>query len=149
MSKRIIIIITVFIFLIDSFLVFAQENSGPSDQAKEAYNKPNYLEPKELLERAKQCLADGKFDDARLYALRLYFDGNRNVNLINMLGLIEIQDGRPLLGAEWLRKASALGLNNKTAQRYLPRLPQKPPLHEDRPNPTCILPSRNEEPSCL
>lgn len=126
MSKRLIIIFILFVLVINSFSVFAQEESGPSDQAKEAYNKPNYLEPKELLERAKQGLTDGKLDDARLYALRLYFDGNRNVNLINLLGLIEIQAGRPLLGAEWLRKASALVLNNKTAQRYLPRLPQKP-----------------------
>ncbi len=126
MSKKFIIVFIAFFFFMNSISVFAQEESGPSDQAKEAYNKPNYLEPKELMERAKQCLADGKLDDARLYSLRLYFDGNRNINLINMLGLIEIQAGRPLLGAEWLRKASALVFNNKTAQRYLSRLPQKP-----------------------
>ena len=127
MSKKIIIFFIIFVVIISSAGVFAQEEqNGPSEQAKEAYNKPNYLEPKELFERAKQCLTDGKLDDARLYSLRLYFDGNRNINLINMLGMIEIQAGRPLLGAEWLRKANALSLNNKTAQRYLPRLPQKP-----------------------
>ena len=102
------------------------QDQEASEQAKEAYRKPNYLEPKELFDRAKLCLAENKLDDARLYALRLYFDGNRNVNLINLLGLIEIQAGRPLLGSEWLRKACALSLNNKAAQRYLPRLPQKP-----------------------
>ena len=127
MSKKIIRILIIFAVIINSVLVFAQEEpNGPSDQAKEAYNKPNYLEPKELFERAKQCLENGNLDDARLYSLRLYFDGNRNVNLINMLGMIEIQAGRPLLGSEWLRKACALSPNNKVAQRYLSRLPQKP-----------------------
>ena len=120
---RLLIIISV---IFNAAFLAGQELSGPSDEAKEAYKKPNYLEPKELFERAKQCLASGKLDDARLYSLRLYFDGNRNVNLVNMLGMIEIQAGRPLLGSEWLRKACALNLNNKAAQRYLPRLPQKP-----------------------
>ena len=126
MSRKLIKIIVLFIVIFNSVIVLAQEQAGPSDQAKEAYNKPNYLEPKELFERAKQCLENGNLDDARLYSLRLYFDGNRNINLLNMLGMIEIQAGRPLLGAEWLRKACALSLTNKTAQRYLPRLPQKP-----------------------
>ncbi len=104
----------------------AQETTEASEKAMEAYNKPNYLEPDELFNRAKQCLTEGKLDDARLYALRLYFDGVRNTNLLNLLGMVEIQAGRPLLASEWLRKSSALTMNNKVAQKYLSRLPQKP-----------------------
>lgn len=126
MKKILLKLFILFFVVFNSLSLQAQEQEGPSPQAQEAYNKPNYLEPQELFDRAKQCLADGKLADARLYSLRLYIDGNRNANLLNMLGMIEIQDGKPLLGAEWLRKACALSLNNKTAQRYLPRLPQKP-----------------------
>ncbi len=71
-------------------------------------------------------MASGQLDDARLYALRLYFDGNRSQNLLNLLGVIELQAGRPLLASEWLRKASSLSLVNKVAQRYLSRLPSRP-----------------------
>ena len=124
MNTKLIRLFIIFAVVFNTAVLFAQE--GSSEQAQEAYRKPNFLEPKELMDRAKQCLADGKLDDARLYALRMYFDGTRNTNLLNLLGVIEIQAGRPLLGSEWLRKACSLTVNNKVAQRYLPRLPQKP-----------------------
>ncbi len=125
MKKNLLFLSILFITFISSFS-FAQEIDEPSPQAREAYNKPNYLEPEELFDRAKQCLSDGKLEDARLYSLRLFFDGKRNVNLLNLLGMIEIEAERPLLASEWLRKSCALSLNNKIAQRYLSRLPQKP-----------------------
>lgn len=126
MKTKLFRLFIIFTVVLSVNALFAQERANPSEKAIEAYNKPNFLEPDELYERAKQCLAEGKLDDARLYALRLYFDGNRNINLINTLGVIEIQADRPLLGSEWLRKACSLSLSNKAAQRYLPRLPEKP-----------------------
>ena len=122
MNIKLIRFLFIFVVVFNAAALFAQ----PSPEAQEAYTKPNFLEPKELYDRARQCLATGKLDDARLYALRLFFDGNRNVNLINLLGVIEIQAERPLLASEWLRKASSLSVNNKVGQRYLTRLPQKP-----------------------
>ena len=124
MNTRILKALAVLLIFLNGFVVFGQDVA--SEQAQEAYRKPNYLEPEELMDRAKQCLAEGKLEDARLYALRMYFDGTRNTNLLNLLGAIEVQADRPLLGSEWLRKASSLTFNNKVAQRYLSRLPEKP-----------------------
>ncbi len=125
MKKTSIIFITLFFVFWASFS-FAEDSEESSPQAREAYDKPNYLEPQELFERAKQCLENGNLNDARLYSLRLYFDGNRSVNLLNMLGMIEVKADRLFLASEWFRKACAVTLTNKTAQRYLSRLPQKP-----------------------
>lgn len=126
MSKKLILLLVIFVAVFAAPKVYAKGVSKASDQAKEAYTKPNFLEQNELFERAKKSLAEGKLDDARLYALRLYFDGNRNANLLNLLGLVEVQAGRPLLASEWFRKASSLSLNDKVALRYLSRLPNKP-----------------------
>lgn len=124
MKIKVIKIVAIFFIVFNAVALFGQSTS--SEQAQEAYRKPNYLEPDELMDRTKQCLADGKLEDARLYALRMYFDGTRNVNLLNLLGAIELQAGRPLLASEWFRKSSSLTFNNKVAQRYLSRLPGKP-----------------------
>lgn len=75
---------------------------------------------------AREAMASGYLDAARLFALRLFFDGNRHQNLLNLLGIIELQAELPLLASEWLRRASALSLTNKVGQRYLSRLPSKP-----------------------
>ncbi|HNS08847.1 MAG TPA: hypothetical protein PKN29_04050 [Candidatus Ozemobacteraceae bacterium] len=104
----------------------AQSAGSISASPQEAFDKPNLLTAKELYRLARETMASGQLDAARLYALRLYFDGNRSQNLLNLLGVIELQAGRPLLAAEWLRKASALSLVNKVAQRYLSRLPARP-----------------------
>jgi len=98
--------------------------SGPS--AREAFDKPNLHTPKELYRMAREAMASGFLEESRLFALRLFFDGNRSQNLLNLLGIIELQAEQPLLSAEWLRRASALSLTNKVAQRYLTRLPAKP-----------------------
>ena len=84
MNTRILKALAVLLIFLNGFVVFGQDVA--SEQAQEAYRKPNYLEPEELMDRAKQCLAEGKLEDARLYALRMYFDGTRNTNLLNLLG---------------------------------------------------------------
>ncbi len=117
--------------LILCFLAFtaslsAQPAGNISATPQEAFDKPNLLTAKELYRLARETMASGQLDAARLYALRLYFDGNRSQNLLNLLGVIELQAGRPMLASEWLRKASALSLVNKVAQRYLSRLPARP-----------------------
>ena len=113
-------------FLTVSVYLSAQSAGSISASPQEAFDKPNLLTAKELYRLARETMASGQLDAARLYALRLYFDGNRSQNLLNLLGVIELQAGRPLLAAEWLRKASALSLVNKVAQRYLSRLPARP-----------------------
>jgi len=113
-------------FLTVAAFLPAQSAGSISATPQEAFDKPNLLTAKELYRLARETMASGQLDAARLYALRLYFDGNRSQNLLNLLGVIELQAGRPLLAAEWLRKASALSLVNKVAQRYLSRLPSRP-----------------------
>jgi tetratricopeptide (TPR) repeat protein len=113
-------------FLTVSVSLSAQSAGSISASPQEAFDKPNLLTAKELYRLARETMASGQLDAARLYALRLYFDGNRSQNLLNLLGVIELQAGRPLLAAEWLRKASSLSLVNKVAQRYLSRLPARP-----------------------
>ena len=113
-------------FLTVSVYLSAQSAGSISASPQEAFDKPNLLTAKELYRLARETMASGQLDAARLYALRLYFDGNRSQNLLNLLGVIELQAGRPLLAAEWLRKASSLSLVNKVAQRYLSRLPARP-----------------------
>ncbi|MDD3147724.1 MAG: hypothetical protein PHD82_10505, partial [Candidatus Riflebacteria bacterium] len=116
------------LFLVMSFTVplGAESGSGISASPQEAFDKPNLLSPKELYKLARETMATGNLDASRLYALRLFFDGNRSQNLLNLLGVIELQAGQPLLASEWLRKASSLTQVNKVAQRYLSRLPTKP-----------------------
>ena len=102
------------------------QTGGVSASPQEAFSKPNLLTAKELYRLARETMASGKLDESRLYALRLYFDGNRSMNLLNLLGVIEIQANRPLLASEWFRKASSVSLANKVGQRYLSRLPSRP-----------------------
>ena len=104
----------------------AQQSGAVTASSAEAFDKPGLLTAKELYRLAREAMASGRLDDARLYALRLFFDGNRNQNLLNLLGVTELQAGRTLLASEWLRKASALSISNKVAQRYLSRLPARP-----------------------
>jgi tetratricopeptide (TPR) repeat protein len=106
--------------------VAAQEKPLAGQQAQEAFARPNLFSANDLYRMAREAMASGRLDDARLFSLRLFFDGNRSQNLLNLLGVIELQAGQPLIAAEWLRRASALTLNNKVAQRYLSRLPARP-----------------------
>lgn len=115
-----------FVVLTVSASLMAQSAPGVAATAEEAFSKPNLLTAKDLYRLAREAMASGQLDTSRLYALRLFFDGNRSQNLLNLLGVIELQAGRPLLASEWLRKASALTLTNKVAQRYLSRLPTRP-----------------------
>lgn len=107
-------------------VTFAQEAGSASPQAQEAFSKPELHSAKDLYRMAREAMASGKLDDARLFSLRLFFDGNRSQNLLNLLGVIELQAGQPLIASEWLRRASALTMTNKVAQRYLSRLPTRP-----------------------
>lgn len=125
--NRITTAATCLLFCILSLAVTLQaQTGGTSASPQEAFSKPNLLSAKDLYRLARETMASGKLDDSRLYALRLYFDGNRSANLLNLLGVIEIQAKQPLLASEWFRKATSIGLANKVAQRYLSRLPARP-----------------------
>lgn len=127
MPKNFIIVLSLFSFLFITGLLSAQTDSrrvGPSPE--EAFDKPNLHTPKELFGLAKAALKAKKYDDARLFALRIFFDGIRSKSLLNLLGIIEVQAGRPLLASVWFRKSLSLGLKNRLAQKYLARLPSKP-----------------------
>ncbi len=114
------------------FIIFSvaltPQVSGQQDtpSAEEAFNKPGLYTAKQLFEFSKAALKAQNIDAARLFALRIFFDGVRNKNLLNLLGIIEVQAGQPLLASVWFRKSLSLGFNNKLAQRYLARLPSKP-----------------------
>lgn len=116
----------VLLFLLLSGSVLAQTGGWSGPSAQEAFDRPNLHTPKQLYRMAREAMASGYLDEARLFSLRLFFDGNRSPNLLNLLGIIELQAKQPLLASEWLRRASALTLSNKVAQRYLSRLPAKP-----------------------
>ncbi len=109
-----------------SVAAYSQDFSPADKQAQEAFSKPNLHSPKDLYRMAREAMGSGRLNEARLFALRLFFDGNRSQNLLNLLGVVELQAGQPLLAAEWLRRANAMTLNNKVAQRYLSRLSGKP-----------------------
>ncbi|MGM0598435.1 MAG: tetratricopeptide repeat protein [Candidatus Rifleibacteriota bacterium] len=93
--------------------------------SEEAFDNPGLYPAKQLFELAKNALKGKKYDDARLYALRIFFDGFRSKSLLNLLGIVEVNDGRPLLASIWFRKSLSLGIRNRLAQRYLARLPGK------------------------
>jgi tetratricopeptide (TPR) repeat protein len=127
MAKSIFIIFAVLCFLVIDGPSCAQTSArqvGPSPE--EAFDKPGLYTAKQLFELAKTALKEKRFDAARLFALRIFFDGVRSKSLLNLLGIVEVQAGRPLLASVWFRKSLSLGINNKLAQRYLARLPGKP-----------------------
>ncbi|PKL49578.1 MAG: hypothetical protein CVV42_06235 [Candidatus Riflebacteria bacterium HGW-Riflebacteria-2] len=126
MKKIITAAISVFFILMFQGSLPAQSAGWSGPSAREAFDKPNLHTPKELYRMAREAMASGLLEESRLFALRLFFDGNRSQNLLNLLGIIELQAGQPLLAAEWLRRASGLSLSNKVAQRYLSRLPSSP-----------------------
>lgn len=99
---------------------------GAISSPEEAFAKPGLYSAKQLFESAKASVKAGNLDAARLLALRIFFDGVRSKSLLNLLGIIEVQAGRPLLASVWFRKSMSLGFNNKLAARYLARLPSRP-----------------------
>jgi len=94
--------------------------------AQEAFSAPNSRPQNDLYKNSRQAIATGNIAAARLYALRLFFDGSRNPNLLNLLALIELEDRNVLMAAEWFRKAESLSKRNQVATRYLSRLPSEP-----------------------
>ncbi|MDD3001044.1 MAG: tetratricopeptide repeat protein [Candidatus Riflebacteria bacterium] len=114
------------VFCFQAGYLHASESSTISPSAKEAFDKPNLFTNEELFKMSKEALDNNKIGDSRLYALRLFFDGFRNQNLLNLLGIIEVKAGNNLIASEWFRRANSLKLTNKLGQAYLARLPKKP-----------------------
>ena len=116
--------------LILSFVNPALQAQTPMRQStvspEEAFDKPGLYTAKQLFDLAKASLKAGDLDAARLFALRIFFDGVRSKSLLNLLGIVEVQSGRPLMASVWFRKSLSLGFNNKLALRYLARLPERP-----------------------
>jgi tetratricopeptide (TPR) repeat protein len=114
------------VFYLQAGYLHASELSTISPSAKEAFDKPNLYTNDELFKMSREALDSNRIDDSRLYALRLFFDGIRNQNLLNLLGIIEVRAGNNLIASEWFRRANSLKLTNKLGQSYLVRLPKKP-----------------------
>ncbi|EKD81215.1 MAG: hypothetical protein ACD_39C01906G0002, partial [uncultured bacterium] len=87
MKKNINAVICVLFFLLIQAGVFAQTGGWSGPSPKEAFDKPNLHTAKELYRMAREAMASGYLDEARLFALRLFFDGNRSQNLLNLLGV--------------------------------------------------------------
>lgn len=107
-------------------VAFSQGVRSVGPPPEEAFDKPNLYTPRDLYQMARKELEAKNIDAARLLALRIFFDNTRNPNLLNLLGVIEIQARRPLLAAEWFRKTLRLNVGDKVAHRYLSRLPPEP-----------------------
>ncbi len=95
-------------------------------RAIEAFDHPGMYPPTDLYKWAREAFQAGQLDDARLYALRIYFDGVRTTNLLDLLGTIEAKAGFPLLAGEWLRKSLCLNPQGAFARKLLAQLPPKP-----------------------
>jgi len=94
--------------------------------AEAAFLKQRTVVPRDLYRLAHEAFTEGRIDEARLYALRIFFDGFRSNNLLDLLGGIEIKAGQPLLAGEWLRKSLCLNQDDPTARKLLARLPPTP-----------------------
>jgi|GEM_PF-721606 len=94
--------------------------------AEAAFSKQQTVIPRDLYKLAHEAFTAGRIDEARLYALRIFFDGFRSNNLLDLLGGIEIKAGQPLLAGEWLRKSLCLNQEDPTARKLLARLPPPP-----------------------
>lgn len=103
----------------------ADEQTGIA-AAEAAFSKRRTVVPRDLYRLAHEAFTAGRIDEARLYALRIFFDGFRSNNLLDLLGGIELKAGQPLLAGEWLRKSLCLNLEDSTARKLLARLPQAP-----------------------
>ncbi|NLI75028.1 MAG: tetratricopeptide repeat protein [Candidatus Riflebacteria bacterium] len=97
-----------------------------ASRAIEAFDHPGMYPPQDLYKWAREAFQAGQLDDARLYALRIYFDGLRTTNLLDLLGTIEAKAGYPLLAGEWLRKSLCLNFQGQFARKLLAQLPPKP-----------------------
>lgn len=94
--------------------------------AEAAFLKKQTVVPRDLYKLAHEAFTAGRIDEARLYALRIFFDGFRSNNLLDLLGGIELKAGQPVLAGEWLRKSLCLNQEDPTARKLLARLPPVP-----------------------
>ena len=94
--------------------------------AEKVFCNPGGYPARELYKLAHEAFSSGDPISARLIALRVFFDGHRSQNLIDLLGAIEIKANRPLLAGEWLRKALCLNIDDSVARKTLIRLPPPP-----------------------
>ncbi|MBF0500921.1 MAG: hypothetical protein HQM09_12360 [Candidatus Riflebacteria bacterium] len=91
-----------------------------------AFNRVGQLSPRDLYKIAYESFTSGDIESARLYALRIFLDGHRSSNQLDLLGLIELKAGHPLIAGEWLRKALVLNPEDTNARKLLARLPPSP-----------------------
>jgi tetratricopeptide (TPR) repeat protein len=98
----------------------------PKVNAVEIFNKPGAVSARDLYKMAYEAFQAGDLTGARLLALRVFFDGHRSSNLLDLLGAIEVKADRALLGGVWLRKALSLAPDDSTAKKMLARLPPQP-----------------------
>lgn len=98
----------------------------PNAAAVELFDRAGQVSPRDVYKTAAELYAAGDVESARLLAMRVFLDGHRSSNLLDLLGVIEIKAGRTLLAGEWLRKALALNAEDGNARKLLARLPAAP-----------------------
>lgn len=111
---------------VSSGLPASSSPSAPSPAALAAFDKPGQAAPRDLYKVAFEAFTAGDFESARLYALRIFLDGHRSTNQLDLLGALELKTGRHLIGGEWLRKALVLNPDDANAKKLLARLPPPP-----------------------
>jgi len=125
--------ITVFISVLGLAFIAVRPAEGqraklviPASRAVEAFDNPGMYPPQDLYKMARDALQAGQVDDARLFAMRVFFDGHRTSNLLDLMGAIEAKAGHPLFAGEWLRKSLCLNFQGQFARKLLAQLPPKP-----------------------
>jgi len=122
-----LLVISLPVFILSGTLQAAAVGQSEGVAAAEAaFLKKHSVVPRDLYKLAHEAFTAGKVDEARLYALRIFFDGFRSSNLLDLLGGIELKAGQPLLAGEWLRKSLCLNQDDPTARKLLARLPPAP-----------------------
>ncbi|MBF0545084.1 MAG: hypothetical protein HQM08_11645 [Candidatus Riflebacteria bacterium] len=106
--------------------IFAQTASPTVISCEKIFDNASGYSPRDLYKYAYDAFSRGDSEGARLLALRIFIDGYRSTNLLNLLAAIEVKANRHLFAGEWLRKVLCINAEDGTAKKLLARLPPAP-----------------------
>jgi len=107
-------------------ILFHSPVYAQTSKPQNIFLRPGEYSARDLYKMAHEAFSAGDIDGARLLALRVFFDGQRSQNLLDLLGAIEIKANRHLFAGEWLRKALCINPDDSVAKKILARLPPPP-----------------------
>ncbi|MBF0410221.1 MAG: hypothetical protein HQM10_22945 [Candidatus Riflebacteria bacterium] len=117
----------VFIFCLGFMAVPAfSEPQNILTDCQKMFDESGKYSPRDLYKFSHDALTKGDADGARLLALKIFKDGHRSPNLLNLLAAIELKANRILFTGEWLRRVLCMNPADQTARKLLARLPPAP-----------------------